>query len=98
MTVFHDFWLIGDKVKKKLLAINFLCAGWSVGYKENNTEFETVVENNHCTHNPIKWAYLEKIDLRDIGKRFFVLLSNGVTLHAETFANICFDTRHHLVE
>jgi hypothetical protein len=27
---------------------------WMVGYKENNTEFETVVENNYCTHNPLK--------------------------------------------
>jgi hypothetical protein len=25
-----------------------------VGYKKNNTEFETVVENNYCTHNPLK--------------------------------------------
>jgi hypothetical protein len=24
-----------------------------VGYKKNNTEFETVVENNYCTHNPL---------------------------------------------
>jgi hypothetical protein len=24
-----------------------------VGYKENNTEFETVVKNNYCTHNPL---------------------------------------------
>jgi hypothetical protein len=27
---------------------------WMVGYKKNNTEFETVVENNYCTHNPHK--------------------------------------------
>jgi hypothetical protein len=26
---------------------------WMVGYKKNNTEFETVVENNYCTHNPL---------------------------------------------
>jgi hypothetical protein len=25
-----------------------------VGYKKNNIEFETVVENNYCTHNPLK--------------------------------------------
>jgi hypothetical protein len=25
-----------------------------VGYKKNNTEFETVVEINYCTHNPLK--------------------------------------------
>ena len=26
---------------------------WMVGYKKNNTEFETVVKNNYCTHNPL---------------------------------------------
>jgi hypothetical protein len=26
---------------------------WMVGYKKNNTEFETVVENNYCHHNPL---------------------------------------------
>ena len=26
---------------------------WMVGYKKNNTEFETVIENNYCTHNPL---------------------------------------------
>jgi hypothetical protein len=25
-----------------------------VRYKKNNTEFETVVENNYCTHNLLK--------------------------------------------
>jgi hypothetical protein len=27
-----------------------------VGYKKNNTEFETVVENNYGPHNPLKKA------------------------------------------
>jgi hypothetical protein len=25
-----------------------------IGYKKNNTEFETVVKNNYCTHNSLK--------------------------------------------
>jgi hypothetical protein len=25
-----------------------------VGYKKNSTEFDTVIENNYCTYNPLK--------------------------------------------
>jgi hypothetical protein len=32
-----------------------------VGYKKNNTEFETVVENNYCTHNPLKYKIMLRL-------------------------------------
>jgi hypothetical protein len=32
-----------------------------VGYKKNNNEFETVVENNYCTHNPLEGVVNAKL-------------------------------------
>jgi hypothetical protein len=40
-----------------LIANDSRGAGWS-DVIEKNTEFATVVENNYCTHNPLKKAKL----------------------------------------
>jgi hypothetical protein len=38
-----------------------------VGNKKKQTEFETVVQNNYCTHNPLK---LRKTENEKLQKRF----------------------------
>jgi hypothetical protein len=35
-----------------------------VGYKKNNTEFDTVVENKYCTHNPLKLKTHENLETK----------------------------------
>ena len=32
-----------------------------VGYQKNNTEFETVIENNYCDHNSLKGMVVKNL-------------------------------------
>jgi hypothetical protein len=43
-----------QSIVKIFYACNQFLMCWMVGYNKNNIEFETVVENNYRTHNPLK--------------------------------------------